>query len=82
MGQVIAFPGKREKTAVVSDDRRAAAITGLAALTFLLGFFLAGPVLAIYAFGFATTSHPVSAIGCVAGLLVTWALTRWAYKRL
>jgi hypothetical protein len=81
MGQVIAFPGKREKKAV-TDDRRAAAITGLAALTFLLGFFLAGPVLAIYAFGFATTSHPVSAVGCVAGLLATWAITRSAYKRL
>lgn len=81
MGQVIAFPGKRDRTAV-SDDRRAAAITGLAALTFLLGFFLAGPVLAIYAFGFMTTSHPLSAVACVAGLLATWAVTRWAYKRL
>ena len=82
MGQVIAFPGKREKKTVVTDDRRAAAITGLAALTFLLGFFLAGPVLAIYAFGFMTTAHPLSAVACVGGLLATWAITRWAYKRL
>jgi hypothetical protein len=81
MGQVIAFPGKREK-ASVSADRRAAVITGLAALTFLLGFFLAGPVLAIYAFGYMTTAHPLSAAACVGGLLVTWALTRYAYKRL
>ena len=81
MGQVIAFPGKREEK-VASADRRAAIITGLAALTFLLGFFLAGPVLAIYAFGYATTAHPGSAITCVAGLLAVWAITRAAYKRL
>jgi hypothetical protein len=81
MGQVIAFPGRREKTSV-SHDRRAAVITGLAALTFLLGFFLAGPVLAIYAFGYMTTAHPLSALACVGGLLATWAITRYAYKRL
>jgi hypothetical protein len=81
MGQVIAFPAKR-KEPVVTAERRAAFITGLCALTFLLGFFIAGPVLAIYAFGFATTSHPLSALTCVAGLGVVWALTRVAYKRL
>ena len=58
-----------------------ALITGLCALTFLLGFFIAGPMLAIYAFGFAITAHPGSSISCVAGLLVVWALTRAAYKR-
>jgi hypothetical protein len=82
MGQVIAFPNKREERAVVTAERRDAFITGLCALTFLLGFFIAGPVLAIYAFGFATTSHPLSAFTCVAGLGVVWALTRVAYKRL
>ena len=81
MGQVIAFPGKREQ-ASVSADRRAAVITGLAALTFVVGFFLAGPVLAIYAFGYVTSAHRLSAAACVGGLLVTWALTRHAYKRL
>jgi hypothetical protein len=83
MGQVIAFPAKREKrTVVVTAERRAALITGVCALTFLLGFFIAGPVLAIYAFGYATTSHPLSALTCVAGLGAVWALTRVAYKRL
>ena len=83
MGQVISFPGKpAAKTSVVTDERRAAFITGLCALTFLLGFFIAGPMLAIYAFGFATTSHPASAITCVAGLLAVWPITRFAYKRL
>jgi len=80
MGQVIAFP-KRSKVAL-TQDRRHALITGLCALTYLLGFFIAGPVLAIYAFGFATTSHPMSAVLCVAGLLAVWAATRAAYKRI
>src|SRR3954453_9326514 len=83
MGQVIAFPAKREAPAAkVTAERHAAFITGLCALTYLLGFFIAGPMLAIYAFGFATTSHPGSSVTCVAGLLVTWALTRAAYKRI
>ena len=82
MGQVIAFPKQREERTVVTAERRDAAVTGLCALTFLLGFFIAGPVLAIYAFGYATTSHPLSALTCVAGLGVVWALTRVAYKRL
>ena len=68
MGQVIAFPAKprKERAAVVTAERRAAFITGLCALTFLLGFFIAGPMLALYAFSFTTTSHPGSAI-CVRG---------------
>ena len=83
MGQVIAFPAKREAPAVkVTGERHAAFITGLCALTFLLGFFIAGPMLAIYAFGFATTAHAGSSITCVAGLIAVWAITRVAYKRL
>jgi hypothetical protein len=81
MGQVIAFPAKREPEAA-GHERRAAFVTGLCALTYLLGFFLVGPSLAIYAFGFATTSHPGSAVACVIGLAITWAITRVAYKRL
>jgi uncharacterized RDD family membrane protein YckC len=83
MGQVIAFPGKRAAAAkVVTDERRAAVITGLCALTFLMGFFIAGPMLAMFAFSFTTTAHPLSALSCVGGLLVVWAITRWAYKRI
>ena len=83
MGQVISLPTQRKEPAgVVTPERRAAFITGLSALTFLLGFFIAGPVLAIYAFGYATTSHPGSSITCLAGLLAVWAITRAAYKRL
>jgi hypothetical protein len=79
MGQVIAFE-KRQVEA--TNERRHAAITGLSALTFLLGFFIAGPALAIYAFSYTTTSHVGSAVACVLGLIVTWALTRQAYKHL
>jgi hypothetical protein len=84
MGQVIAFPAdKRRAThSVLTAERRAALITGICAITFLMGFFIAGPMLAIYAFGFATTSHPGSAISCVAGLLAVWPITRFAYKRI
>ena len=82
MGQLIAFPDKRSHKAVVTDDRRHALITGLCALVFLLGFFIIGPSLAIFAFGFATTSHILSCVACVAGLAVTWVLTRVAYKHL
>ena len=84
MGQVITFPGKRSSTthSLLTAERRAALVTGLCAMTFLLGFFIAGPMLAIYAFGFATTSHPASAVTCVAGLLAVWPITRFAYKRI
>ena len=76
-------PTQRKQAApVITPERRSAFITGLSALTFLLGFFIAGPMLAIYAFGFATTAHPGSSITCVAGLIVVWAITRVAYKRL
>jgi hypothetical protein len=79
MGQVIAFPERKD---VLTEDRRHAVITGLCALTFLLGFFIVGPSLALFAFGFVTTSHLGSAVACVAGLAVTWAITRVAYKHL
>ena len=79
MGQVIAFEPKKVE---VTTERRHALITGLAALTFLLGFFIAGPALAIYAFSYSTTSHVGSAVACVLGLIATWAITRVAYKRL
>ena len=69
-------PRKREEQAVVTDERRAAFITGLCALTFLLGFFIAGPMLALFAFSYTTTAHPLPALSCVAGLLVVWAITR------
>jgi hypothetical protein len=83
MGQVIAFPGsKSERKVEITEDRRHAFITGLCALTFLLGFFIIGPSLALFAFGFATTAHIASCALCVAGLAVTWALTRVAYKHL
>jgi len=83
MGQVIAFPDKRQsKKVVLTQDRRHALITGLCALTFLLGFFIIGPSLAIFACSYVTTSHLGSAVACAAGLAVTWAITRVAYKHL
>jgi len=82
MGQVIAFPAKRDEKKGLTEDRRHALVTGLSALTFLLGFFIIGPSLAIFACGYATTSHLGSAVACVVGLAITWAITRIAYKHL
>ena len=83
MGQVITLPKERKSSKLeLTTERRHALVTGLCALVFLLGFFIAGPALAIYAFGYVTTSHLGSAAACVGGLLVTWAVTRQAYKHL
>ena len=84
MGQVINFPGSaaEAKKHGLTDDRRHAVVTALSALTFLLGFFIVGPSLALFAFGFASTAHIGSAASCLAGLLITWAVTRVAYKHL
>ena len=84
MGQVINFPGKASaaKPQGLTSEKRHALITGLSALTFLLGFFIVGPSLALFAFGFASTAHIGSAVSCLLGLLITWAVTRAAYKHL
>lgn len=82
MGQVINFPGKPAKAQRLTEDRRHALITGLSAMTFLLGFFIVGPSLALFAFGFASTAHIGSAVSCLVGLAITWAITRAAYKHL
>jgi hypothetical protein len=84
MGQVINFPGKAATAEPqgLASDKRHALITGLSALTFLLGFFIVGPSLALFAFGFASTAHIGSAASCLVGLLITWAVTRAAYKHL
>jgi hypothetical protein len=84
MGQVINFPGKAAEASThgLTEDRRHALVTALSAVTFLLGFFIVGPSLALFAFGFASTAHIGSAVSCVAGLAVTWVITRAAYKHL
>jgi hypothetical protein len=84
MGQVINFPGSAPEASKhgLTEDRRHAIVTALSALTFLLGFFIVGPSLALFAFGFASTAHIGSAVSCLAGLLVTWVITRAAYKHL
>jgi hypothetical protein len=84
MGQVINFPGKPAVAEPhgLSTERRHAVITGLSALTFLLGFFIIGPSLALFAFGYASTAHIGSAVSCLLGLALTWAVTRMAYKHL
>src|ERR1044072_6138706 len=77
MGPVINFPGSAAEAPKhgLADDRRHAVVTALSALTFLLGFFIVGPSLALFAFGFASPAHIGSPVSCLAGLLITWAVT-------
>ena len=84
MGQVITLPRQARASKVdITDERRHAVITGLCALTFLLGFFIAGPdARASTPSATRRTVAPGSSLTCVAGLLVVWAITRVAYKRL
>jgi hypothetical protein len=78
MGQVIAFPKQQRH----SHERVAAALNAFYAIVYLLGFFIAGPMLIMLGFGFAFTAQPVAAVVCVAGLLAVWAATRAAYAKL
>jgi hypothetical protein len=78
MGQVISFPKQKRH----SHERLAAALNTLYAVTYMLGFFIAGPMLVMFGFAFAFTSQPAAALVCVALLLGDWAVTKAAYKRL
>jgi hypothetical protein len=76
MGQVIAFPKRRPVR------QRAAALDVLYAIAYVLGFFLAAPMLAVFALAFVVTAQPVAALVCVASLAIVVKLTRAAYTRL
>jgi hypothetical protein len=78
MGQVISFPKQQRH----SHERLDAALKGLYAITYMLGFFIAGPMLVMFGFAFAFSAQPVAALVCVGLLLVDWALTKAAYTRL
>jgi hypothetical protein len=78
MGQVISFPQQRRET----HERRAAALNALCIATYMLGFFIAAPMLGMFAVGFAFTGAPVAALACAAGLALVGKLTRLAYLRL
>jgi hypothetical protein len=77
--QVIAFPNRRSEPA---PARAAAVLHAACVLTYIVGFFLALPMLAMFAFAFAFTAQAVAALACVAGLAGVAALTRAAYARL
>jgi hypothetical protein len=78
MGQVITFPKQRRHP----HERLAAALNAFYAIVYMLGFFIAGPMLIMFGFGFAFTAEPVSALVCVGLLLAVWAATRAAYSKL
>ena len=78
MGQVITFPKQQRH----SHERLAAALNTFYAIVYMLGFFIAGPMLIMFGFGFAFTAQPVAALACVGLLLVVWVATRAAYTRI
>jgi hypothetical protein len=51
-------------------------------MTYVLGFFLAGPMLAMFAIAFVVSAQPVAALVSIALLAVVWKLTVAAYARL
>jgi hypothetical protein len=75
MGQVIAFPKRR-------PARRSAAVDALWAIAYVVGFFIAGPMLAVFALAFALTLQLFAALVCAASLAIVVQLTRAAYARL
>ena len=79
MGQVIRFPQQAETHA---HERRDAAFNVACAMTYVLGFFLAGPMLAMFAIAFVVTAQPVAAVVSIALLAIVWKLTVAAYARL
>ncbi|WP_028058158.1 hypothetical protein [Candidatus Solirubrobacter pratensis] len=78
MGQVISFPKPQRH----SQERLAAALNAFCAIVYVLGFFIAGPMLLMFGFGFAFTAQPLAALVCVGLLPAVWAATRAAYARL
>jgi uncharacterized membrane protein YphA (DoxX/SURF4 family) len=78
MGQVISFPKQQRHP----HARLAAVLPTLYAVVYMLGFFIAGPMLVMFGFAFAFTSQPLAALVCVALLIGDWAATKAAYTRL
>jgi hypothetical protein len=77
MGQVIAFPQQRH-----THERFTAALNALCAVTYVLGFFLAGPMLGMFAVAFVFTAQFAAALVSAAALALVWKLTAAAYARL
>jgi hypothetical protein len=80
MGQVIAFP-RRRRTAF-SPERLQAARHVACELAYLLGFFLAVPMLGLMAIHFASVLQAVPAIACIVAAALAGRLTVAAYRRL
>jgi hypothetical protein len=79
MGQVIRLP---QQHASHPHERRLAALNVACATMYVIGFFLAGPMLAMFAIAFIVSAQPVAALVSVALLAIVWKLTVAAYARL
>ena len=79
MGQVISFPRQQPRE---SHERLSAALNALCVVTYMLGFFIAAPMLGMFAIGFVFTAQPVAALVFAAVLALVCMATRAAYTRL
>ena len=80
MGQVIGLP--QRQPVAHSHERVRTALNLAYGTMYAIGFFLAGPMLALFVLGFAFTGQPVAALVSVALLAIVWKLTAASYKRL
>jgi hypothetical protein len=79
VGQVIRMP---QQHGTHAHERRLAALNVACATMYVIGFFLAGPMLAMFAIGFIVTAQPVAAVVSIALVAIVWKLTVAAYARL
>ena len=80
MGQVIGLPQRRQATH--SHERAMAALKLAYGTMYVVGCFLAGPMLALFALGFVVSAQPVAALVTLALLAIVWKLTAASYARL
>jgi hypothetical protein len=80
MGQVVRFP--RQPRHAASHERATAAMHVLCEVGYLLGFFLAIPMLGLMAVHFASLADVVPAVICIGLAAVAGVLTVAAYKRI
>jgi hypothetical protein len=81
MGRVIAFP-KRPRTEIVAPERSAAILAAVCAWTYVLGFFLAAPMLGLFTIAFVFTAKPLAALLAALAFAAVWRVTVAAYRRI
>jgi hypothetical protein len=83
MGKVIAFPKQPRTTApTLAPERRTAILAAVCAWTYVLGFFLAAPMLGLFTIAFVVTFKPLAAFLTALAFAAVWRVTAAAYHRI